>query len=123
MKALDAVPIELDELKIVELLQQEVAGVIVQADGGVIVGVIEEHLKRGTVIDVRIGVQLIAKRLAMFMGIVQERLPAFAQLLERFVDDPLRALRPWVHHVPRKGSGQRRDQVGPHMDRSIDAFL
>ena len=53
----------------------------------VIVGRIEEHFVSRAVVDIRTRVQFVTKRFASFMRVVQQRLPAFCEFPERFLND------------------------------------
>ena len=74
--------------QVIELLQQEVARVVVDAGGGMVAGVLQEHLERRAVEEVGAGMQLVAEDAAVVAGQVEQRPPAAGQLREGLVDQP-----------------------------------
>ena len=87
-----------------------------------VVGVIEEHLERGAVVDVGAGMKFEADDAAMVMRIVEQRPPAASEFLEGFVDETRRTLRPGIDHVPGKSARERGNVAQAKLRRSVDAF-
>src|SRR5262245_17351290 len=86
MEAGDALPVELDELQVIELLQQQVARVVVDARGRVVPCVLQEQLEGGAVEEVRPRMKLIPENTTVSAGHVEQRQPAAGQFLEGLVD-------------------------------------
>ena len=100
VERLDPLVIDVDEFQIVELLQHEVAGIIENIGARMVVHRIEEAFESHPVVQVLAGVQLITGVDAVLVELIEDRLPAAAQLGKGFLDDPGRALRPRIDHVP-----------------------
>ena len=105
MKRSDALVIEIDERRVVELLQQEVAGVVEDVRALVVADGLEEALERHAVVQVLAGMDLERDVDAGLVERVEDRPPAFRELLEPGFDETRRPLRPRIHLCPR---GRRR---------------
>src|SRR5260370_15191653 len=86
VKHADAIVIEVDVLEIVELLQQEVTGIVQQVAARVSADALEEHLERRPVVQTLAGMDLEAALDAVFLQDVENRAPAPRQLVERRLD-------------------------------------
>ena len=82
--------VEVDELDIVELLQHEVRGIVVDAAARMVVEPLQEHLEGGAVHHVLAGMQLEADVDAVVLVNVEDRLPALRQLVEGRLDQARR---------------------------------
>src|SRR5215469_10392211 len=107
VKATDPLAVQFDECAVVELLQEEVARIVVDTGGGMLVCMVEERLEGGAVIDVRTGMEFVADDAATVVRIVEERPPATGEFFEGFVDQTRRPLRPRIDHMP--GKSARKD--------------
>src|SRR5262249_13472530 len=109
VKPRNALPVKLDEFEVIELLQQQMTRVVIDARGGMVVGVFEEEFKRGAVEEVGAGMQLIAEDAAVVVGHVEKRLPAAGQFREALVDQTGRPLRPGIGEMPGETTRQHRN--------------
>src|SRR5437016_290856 len=107
VKHADAVVIEIDVLEVVELLQHEVTGIVQQVAALVTAKALEEHLERHAVVQILAGMDLEAGVDAVFIEHVENRTPAPRQLVERRLDEALRALRPGIDVGPRQRTRKR----------------
>jgi hypothetical protein len=82
LKATDSLATRLDKRAVIELLQQQMARIVVEASSGMIVGVIEEHFKGGAVMDVGAWIKFETEHTAAVAGIVEERPPAAGEFLK-----------------------------------------
>ncbi len=100
MERLDALVVDVDEGEVIELLQQEVARIIVDGAAPVALQRVEEHLEGRAVEDVLARMDLEADIAARFVIGVEDRPPALGQLGEGRVDEPRRPLRPGIGEGP-----------------------
>jgi len=107
VEGVDALVVDVDEVEVVELLQHEVRGVVIDAAARVAADALEQHLERRAVHDVLIRMQLEADVDAGVVVGVEDRLPAPGELVERGLDQSGRARRPGVHVGPRQPSRER----------------
>ena len=110
VERLDPLVVDVDEAEVVELLQQEMAGVVVDAAARMIADPLEEHLEGGAVDQVLARVDLVAEVDAVLLEDVEDRLPAPGQLVEGGLDQPGRARRPGIDVGP--GERAREADVG-----------
>jgi hypothetical protein len=78
--------IDVDELEVIELLQQEMRGIVIDAATLVAVELVEKHLKSQTVEHILTGVNLEADIGAGRVKRVEDRLPASGEFGEGFID-------------------------------------
>src|SRR2546429_420546 len=81
----DALVIPIDEVEIVETLQHEMRGIVIDAAARMIVESVEQHLERGAVEHVLAGMQLEADVDTLRVAIVEDRLPASGELARDLV--------------------------------------
>ena len=111
----DALVIDVDEVEIVELLQHEMRGIVVDAAALVAVDALEEHLEGDAVEDVLAGMQLEADIDALLVEGVEDRLPALGQFVEGCLDQARRALRPGIE----KGQAKAPEKVTMRVEAEI----
>ena len=109
METGDAVAVQLNELTVIQLLQHKVAGIVVDSNRGVILGMLEKQLKGRTIVNIRTRMQLVPEDATLVMRQIKQRHPAFCEFFERFVDQSRRTLRPGINHVPGKATGHGRN--------------
>src|SRR5262249_44219987 len=80
VERLDARRINVDEGEIVELLQQEVRGIIVDVAARMIADLLEEHLEGRAIEDVLARMDLVAEIDPGILVGIEDRRPAFAEL-------------------------------------------
>ncbi len=115
----DALVVDVDELEVVELLQQEVRRVVVDAAARMVVHPLEKHLEGDAVEQVLARMQLEGDAAAGLVEGVEDRPPAFGELVESGLDQARRALRPRIEIGP----GQRaREADVDFSPRCFDAF-
>ncbi|MCY1363630.1 hypothetical protein D9M69_503990 [compost metagenome] len=103
MQRLDALVVDVDKFEVVQLLQQEMRRVVVDAAARVVVHALQEHLEGGAVEQVFARVQFEANiAVGVFKG-VEDGHPAFRELVKRRFDQPGGSLWPGVEKRP----GQR----------------
>ena len=119
----NALVVELDEMRIVELLQQEVARVVGDADRRMLIDLVEEHLEGGPVIEIGAGMELVAEGDTPVAGVIENGPPTRGELREGLVNDSLRPLGPRVDHVPGEAARHRGDVAGAEVHRCIDRLL
>src|SRR4051812_30304237 len=100
VKGLDALVVDVDESEIVELLQQEMGRVVIDAAAPVPVHLFKEDLEGGAIEHVLARMNLEANVHPLRIIGVEDRRPAAAELFECRVDHPGRALRPRVDEGP-----------------------
>ena len=100
VERLDPLVVDVDERQIVELLQHEVAGIVQDVGARVLIDRVEEALESHPVVQVLAGVELVAGVHPVLVERVEDRLPAPPEFGKAFLDQPGRALRPRIHHVP-----------------------
>ena len=108
MKCRNPLVIDVDELEIVELLQDEMRGIIVDRAALVPFDGVEETLEARSVEQVLARVDLIGDVDACLVEGVEDRLPALGELFERGLDQARRALRPGIDIGPGQRSRERR---------------
>ena len=106
MEGLDALVIDVDEGEIVELLQQEMRGIVIDVAALVAADRFEEQLEGGAVENILAGMELIAEIDAILVIDVEDRLPAPAKLGEGFLDQPGRTLRPGIKIGESQSAGE-----------------
>ena len=102
----DARMIDVDELQIVELLQQEMAGVIQNVAAPVIVHALQKHLKGDAIVQILARMDLVAEVDARLVEGIQDRRPAARQLVEGGFHQARGALRPRVDERPGQRAGK-----------------
>src|SRR5690606_582092 len=109
MERLDPLMVDVDKGEIVQLLQQEMRGIVVYVAALVASERIEKHFEGGTVENVLTWVNLVADIDAMVLVNIEYRLPSPGKLLEGFLDETGRALREWIkiRKGERPGKGNR----------------
>src|SRR5580700_2762769 len=122
VKATDPLAVQFDECAVVELLQEEMARIVVDTGGGMLVCMVEERLEGGAVIDVRTGMEFVTDDAATVARIVEERPPATGEFLEGFVDQTRRPLRPRIDHVPGKSARKHGNVAQAELSGCIDAL-
>src|SRR5271166_246893 len=108
VERLDPLVVDVDELEIVELLQHEVRRIVVDRAALVALDRVEEALERRSVEQVLAGMELISDVAAGVVERVEDRRPAFGELLERRLDQARRALRPGIEKRPGERAGEGR---------------
>src|SRR6202011_3366015 len=103
MEGANALRIDVDKGEVIELLQNEVRGIIVDRAARVVAGTLEQHLEGDAVADVLAGMDLEAEIDACVLIRVQDRMPASREFVERGLDHSGRSLRPRIEERP----GQR----------------
>ena len=106
MEGADALVIEVDEFEIVELLQQEVTRVVVDAASRMVVHTIQQHLERRAVKHIFTRVQFERDVASRVVERIEDRAPAFCELIERRLDQPGRTLWPRIQIRPRQRTGE-----------------
>jgi hypothetical protein len=84
----DALVVDVDEAEVVEALEHEVRGVVVDGAGDVPAHRVEEHLEGGAVEDVLARMDLVAVGDAVLARLVEDGAPAAAELGEGLLDEP-----------------------------------
>ena len=106
----DPLVVEVDVLQVVQLLQDEVAGVVEQAGPGVVIHPVPEHLHRRPVEQVLAGMHLVAEVHARFLVGVEDGPPAPGQLVEGLLHQAGGALGIGIEVGP--GQGAREGDAG-----------
>ncbi len=106
----DPLVVDVDEAEIVELLQEEVAGIVVDVAARMVADPLEEHLEGHAVDQVLARMELVADVDAGLIERIQDRLPAPRQLVERGLDQAGRPRRPGIEIGP--GERAREADVG-----------
>src|SRR5271168_3978233 len=96
MKRFDALVVDVDEVDIVELLEQEMRGIVVDRATLVAADGLQKSLEGGAVKDVFAGMDFVSDVAARLLISVEDRPPAAAKLREGRLDETGRALRPGV---------------------------
>ncbi|MNV46113.1 hypothetical protein D3C71_1379320 [compost metagenome] len=123
MNHADELAVDIQEVQIIELLQHEVAGIEqdpaapMATDGGM------EALEAGAIVQVLAGVDLIAEVHAMGVAHLQDRQPAPRQLLERGLDQTVRALREGEQVGPGERTGEGAHAVQAQALRGLGGQL
>src|SRR5690348_737335 len=97
VKHFDALMIEIDVLEVIELLQNEMAGIKKQIASGMIVDPLQKHLKRRAIVDVFAGMNLKAKVDTGLVKRVENGSPSDGQFVESRFDQSRRPLRPGIY--------------------------
>src|SRR5918996_861317 len=82
VKRLDPLMVDVDEAEVIELLQQKVAWIVVDAAARMVADPLEKHLEGRAVHQVLARMDLVADVDAMLVEHVQDRLPASCELVE-----------------------------------------
>ncbi len=96
--------IAVDEAQVVQLLQDEMAGVIEDPRPGMVVDRRQEALEGGAIVQVLARMQFEAEVDAFFAVDVEDGAPATSQLGEAFVHQTRRTLRPGIDIGPEQGA-------------------
>src|SRR5690606_40342017 len=112
-----------DKGEIIELLQQEVRGVVVDRAALVAAELVQKHLEGGAVEEILARVQLVADVDAMVLIDVQDRLPAAGELGEGLVDQPVRTLRPRIKIGEGERAGEGDADIKPQISRGFCRVL
>ena len=86
--------IEIDEGEIIELLQQKMARIVVDARARVAAHGIDEALECCAIMKILAGMDFVADVASCLVECVEDRQPATSQFLESSFDQTRRALRP-----------------------------
>ncbi|MDT4857327.1 hypothetical protein FQZ97_917480 [compost metagenome] len=106
MQRLDARVVDVDELQVVQLLQQEVRGVVVDAAAGMVVDALQKHLEGGAVEQVFARMQFEADvAVGVFKG-VEDRQPALGEFVECGFNQAGRTRWPGVQKRPGQRAGK-----------------
>src|SRR5271157_2115202 len=92
VEGLDALVIDVDEIEIVELLQHEVRGIVINGAALVALQRCEKALEGRAIEDIFAGMKLIGHVDARLVERIEDRLPALGKLLEGRLDEAGRAL-------------------------------
>src|ERR1700730_13893856 len=103
MEGANALSIDVDKGEVIELLQNEVRGIIVDRTARVVAGTLEQHLEGDAVADVLAWMDLKTEIDASLVIGVQDRTPAAREFVESGLDHSGRPLRPRIEERP----GQR----------------
>lgn len=106
VKHFDARVVEVDELDVVELLEDEVAGVEENVCAGMIADAVEKHFERGAVVEIFTGMDFEAEVDAGAIEGVENGEPALGELVEGGFDEAGGALRPGIDVGPGKRAGE-----------------
>ena len=106
-------------VEVVELLQQEVRRVVVDAAARMVVHALEEHLEGDAVEQVLARMQLEADAAAGLVEGVEDRPPALGELVEGGLDQARRALRPGVQVGPGQRAGKADVRLQPEVLRRL----
>src|ERR1700754_377797 len=106
MERADPFVIDVDELQVVHLLQNHVAGV--EKDGGarVVPHRLEKALEGGAVVEILAGVEFIADIDAGLVESIEDGSPTLPEFREGFLDQPSGALWPRVEQMPGQRAGE-----------------
>src|SRR6202040_400057 len=102
----DALRIDVDEGEVVQLLQDEMRGIVVDRATRMIAGALVEHFEGDAVADVFTRMNLIAEIDTGLVIGVQDRTPAASQFVEGGLDQSRRPLRPWIEERPGQRAGE-----------------
>src|SRR5258705_5995641 len=106
MKHLDALVIKIQVLQIIELLQNEVAGVEQDVASRVIAHAVEKHFEGRAVVQIFAGMDLKTEINPRSVECIENRLPASRQFVEGCLDQSSGALRPGINVRPRERAGK-----------------
>src|SRR5882762_9111549 len=123
MKHLDPLVIKIQVLQIIELLQNEVAGVEQDIASRVTAHALEKHFKRRAVVQIFAGMNLETEINPRSVKCIENRLPASRQFVERGFDQPSGALRPWINIRPRERAGKCGMRAKAEIRRSFRRIL
>ena len=119
VKRLDALVIDVDEVEIVELLQQEMRGIVVDRAALVAADRVEEPLEGRAVEHVLAGMDFVADVAAGVVEGVEDRPPAPGEFGEGGLDQAGRALRPGIDIGPGERAGEGRMRVEAEVLRRL----
>src|SRR6267154_2758028 len=102
----DALRIDVDEGEVVQLLQDEMRGIVVDRATRMIAGALVEHFEGDAVADVFARMNLIAEIDTGLVIGVQDRTPAASQFVEGDLDQSRRPPRPWIEERPGQRAGE-----------------
>ena len=114
---LDAIVIDVDVIEVIQRLQYVVAGVEQHVAARVIADALEKHLEGHAVVQVFAGMHLETEIYAGVVECIQDRPPAFGELIERRLDQAGGALRPWIEVGPGERARERCVIRQPEMPR------
>ncbi len=103
--------IDVQEGKVIHLLQDHVAGVVQNVGALVATDHPEEALEGCAVVQIFAGVQFVADIDAGLVEGIQNRQPAPAQFLKSLIDQPRRPLRPGIEERPRQRARKSRVRI------------
>ena len=87
VEGFDVGGVDVDEADVVHALQDEMRGVVVDVDAGVVSGGFEEAFKGGAVVGVLAGVEFVGEVDAVLVGEVEDGLPAAREFGEGLFDE------------------------------------
>ena len=119
MEHADALTVDVEERQVIELLQQEMTGVIQDAAAWMTVHPVEEHLECDPVMQVLAGVDLVGDIHPCRVEGIEDGRPALGQLVECRLDQPGRALRPRIEVWPGQRAGKSRMRRQPQIGRGL----
>ena len=123
VEGLNAAGVDVDEADVVEALENEVRGVVVDVDAGVIAGGFEEHFEGGTVVEVFAGVEFVGDIDAVLVCKVEDGEPAGGEFFEAVFDEACGALGPGVEKGPEESAGEGGRDGEAHIGAGLDDVL
>ena len=115
--------IDVDELQVVELLQQKVAGIVKNVAARVVVHALQEHFVGDAVVQVLARVDLVADVDTGLVEGIQDRCPAARQFVEGGLHQAGRPLRPGVDERPGQAAGKGDVGLEPQIARRLGGKL
>src|SRR5882672_12760795 len=116
VKHSDALVIQIEEFKIIELLQHEMTRVKQHLAPWMISGALQKHFERDTIVQIFAGMDLEAQIHSRFVKCIEDGTPARGQLFKSSFNQPGRPLWPRIDVRPRQRPGKchmrRKPQVG-----------
>jgi hypothetical protein len=106
--------IDVDVVEIVEALQQVVRRIVEHVAAGMAADALEKHLEGHAVMQVFARMDLVADVDAAVLGMVEDRPPAFGQLVEGGLDETRRPLRPGIDIGPGQRAREARHRIDAH---------
>src|SRR3954468_7944371 len=106
MEGADPLRVDIDEVEVVELLQHEVRGIVIDGAARVVACALQEYLEGDAVADVLAGMDLETEIDAGLLIRIQDRTPAPRQLVEGGLDHSWRPLRPRIDEWPGPRAGE-----------------
>src|SRR5579859_1741026 len=107
MKHFYAIVIEVDEFQIIKLLQNKMARIEQNVASFMILHALQEHFKTNSIVQILTGMNFITKIHSRSVKRIQNRHPSRRKIIERSLDKPWRALRPWIHIRPSQRARKR----------------